>query len=105
MGESMHYVLPCEIELELAFEASIVSMRFFDIGEHGHYFAKRNEKNEENEGLRIVESTWQVAEGFHFAFCSSVLSPEGKDEVGGKREQSAYRRDVPRSSTMSPNDP
>uniref|UniRef100_M1DGM4 Uncharacterized protein n=1 Tax=Solanum tuberosum TaxID=4113 RepID=M1DGM4_SOLTU len=57
-------------------------------GEHGHYFAKRNkkaEKNEENEGLRIVESTWRVAEGSHFGFCSSVLSSEGKDQVGGKR--------------------
>uniref|UniRef100_M1DS92 Uncharacterized protein n=1 Tax=Solanum tuberosum TaxID=4113 RepID=M1DS92_SOLTU len=56
-------------------------------GEHGHYFAKRNEmteKNEENDGLRIAESTWRVAEESHFAFCSSVLSPEGKDQVGGK---------------------
>uniref|UniRef100_M1CPC3 Uncharacterized protein n=1 Tax=Solanum tuberosum TaxID=4113 RepID=M1CPC3_SOLTU len=34
----------------------------------------------------------------------SVLSPEGKDQVGGEREQSAYRRIVSRSSTMSPND-
>uniref|UniRef100_M1DLY6 Uncharacterized protein n=1 Tax=Solanum tuberosum TaxID=4113 RepID=M1DLY6_SOLTU len=40
-----------------------------------------------------------------FSSCSSVLSPEGKDQVGGKREQSAHRREVPRSSTMSPNDP
>uniref|UniRef100_M1D9P9 Uncharacterized protein n=1 Tax=Solanum tuberosum TaxID=4113 RepID=M1D9P9_SOLTU len=29
----------------------------------------------------------------------------GNDQVGGKREQSAHRRDVPRDSTMSPNDP
>uniref|UniRef100_M1DPW7 Integrase core domain containing protein n=1 Tax=Solanum tuberosum TaxID=4113 RepID=M1DPW7_SOLTU len=34
-----------------------------------------------------------------------VLSPEGKDQVGGKREQLAHRREVSRSSTMSPNDP
>uniref|UniRef100_M1DKQ6 Uncharacterized protein n=1 Tax=Solanum tuberosum TaxID=4113 RepID=M1DKQ6_SOLTU len=77
-------------------------------GEHGHYFAKRNEKvkkNKENEGLRIAESTWRVAEGSHFAFCSSVLIPEGKDQVGGNGEQSAHHRDVPRGSTMSPNDP
>ncbi|KAG5610344.1 hypothetical protein H5410_021625 [Solanum commersonii] len=40
-----------------------------------------------------------------FAFCSSVLSPEGKDQVSRKTEQSAHRREVPRSSTMSPNDP
>uniref|UniRef100_M1DA01 Uncharacterized protein n=1 Tax=Solanum tuberosum TaxID=4113 RepID=M1DA01_SOLTU len=45
------------VELELAFEASIASLRIF-----------------------------------------------GKDQVNGKREQSAHRREVPRSSTMSPND-
>uniref|UniRef100_M1DFW6 Uncharacterized protein n=1 Tax=Solanum tuberosum TaxID=4113 RepID=M1DFW6_SOLTU len=55
---------------------------------------KRNEKARKergNEGLRITEST-------------CVLSPEGKDQVGGKREHSMHRREVPRSSTMSPND-
>ncbi|WMV45545.1 hypothetical protein MTR67_038930 [Solanum verrucosum] len=56
-------------------------------------------------GLRITESTSRVAEGSHFTFCSSMLSPEGKDQVGGKREQSAHHRGVPRNSTMSPNDP
>uniref|UniRef100_M1D3M4 Uncharacterized protein n=1 Tax=Solanum tuberosum TaxID=4113 RepID=M1D3M4_SOLTU len=55
--------------------------------------------------LGIAESTWRVAEGSYFAFCSSVLSPKGKDQVGGKREQSAHRQEVPRSSTMSPNEP
>uniref|UniRef100_M1DB42 Polyprotein protein n=1 Tax=Solanum tuberosum TaxID=4113 RepID=M1DB42_SOLTU len=77
-------------------------------GKHGHYVTKRNEnakKNEENEGLRIAESTWRVAEKSYFAFCSSVLSPEGKDQVSGNREQSAQCREVPQSSTMSPNDP
>uniref|UniRef100_M1DR89 Uncharacterized protein n=1 Tax=Solanum tuberosum TaxID=4113 RepID=M1DR89_SOLTU len=34
-----------------------------------------------------------------------VLSPEGKDQVGENREQSAHHREVPQSSTMSPNDP
>uniref|UniRef100_M1DX36 Uncharacterized protein n=1 Tax=Solanum tuberosum TaxID=4113 RepID=M1DX36_SOLTU len=29
----------------------------------------------------------------------------GKDQVNGKREQSVHRREVPRSSTMSPNEP
>uniref|UniRef100_M1DFP4 Uncharacterized protein n=1 Tax=Solanum tuberosum TaxID=4113 RepID=M1DFP4_SOLTU len=38
-------------------------------------------------------------------FISSVLSPEGKDQVGGKRVQSVHHREVSRSSTMSPNDP
>uniref|UniRef100_M1DXF1 Uncharacterized protein n=1 Tax=Solanum tuberosum TaxID=4113 RepID=M1DXF1_SOLTU len=37
-------------------------------------------------------------------YAKSVLSPEGKDQAGKKREQSAHRREVPRSSTMSPND-
>uniref|UniRef100_M1DI79 Uncharacterized protein n=1 Tax=Solanum tuberosum TaxID=4113 RepID=M1DI79_SOLTU len=73
--------------------------------EHEHYFAKRNEKaenNEENECLKIVESTWRVAEGSHFAFCSSMLSLEGKDQVGGKGEQSAHHRDVPRAVLCRP---
>ncbi|KAG5599832.1 hypothetical protein H5410_031202 [Solanum commersonii] len=55
--------------------------------------------------MRITESTWRVTKGSHFAFCSSVLSLEGKYQVGGKREQSMHHRDVPRGSTMSPNDP
>uniref|UniRef100_M1BRJ8 Uncharacterized protein n=1 Tax=Solanum tuberosum TaxID=4113 RepID=M1BRJ8_SOLTU len=55
--------------------------------------------------MRIAESTWRVAEGSHFAFCSSVLSLEEKDQVSGKREQSAHRRAVPRSSTIPPNGP
>ncbi|KAG5576077.1 hypothetical protein H5410_056211 [Solanum commersonii] len=32
-------------------------------------------------------------------------SPKGKDQVGGKKEQSAHHREILRSSTMSPNDP
>ena len=55
--------------------------------------------------MRIPESTWRVTEGSYFTFCSSVLSPEGKDQVDGKKEQLAHRREVLRSSTMSPNDP
>ncbi|KAG5631944.1 hypothetical protein H5410_003661 [Solanum commersonii] len=35
----------------------------------------------------------------------NVLNPEGKDQVGGRKEQSAHCREVLRSSTMSPNDP
>ncbi|KAG5571377.1 hypothetical protein H5410_061143 [Solanum commersonii] len=64
-----------------------------------------DESQRRNEGLRIAESTWRVAEGSYFAFCSSVLSPEGKDQVDGDREQSVHRQKVPRSSTMLPNDP
>ncbi|KAG5576506.1 hypothetical protein H5410_056640 [Solanum commersonii] len=89
MDESMHYVhiwhSKAFVEHELAFEASIASLRIF--------------------GLRIAESTWRVAEGSYFAFCSSVLSLEGIDQVGEKREQAVHRREVSRRSTMSPNDP
>ncbi|KAG5580598.1 hypothetical protein H5410_051225 [Solanum commersonii] len=84
MGEAMHYVHLCEwhlntlVELELAFEATMVSLRFFDNGSPN--------------GLNLAQS-------------SSVLSPEGKDQVGHEREQSTCHRTVPRSSTISPNDP
>uniref|UniRef100_M1DUY6 Uncharacterized protein n=1 Tax=Solanum tuberosum TaxID=4113 RepID=M1DUY6_SOLTU len=77
----------------------------FVVGKAWTLVAKRNETVEKNEGLRIAESTWRVAKGSYFTFCSSVLNPEGKDQVGGKREQAAHHREVPRSSTMSPNDP
>uniref|UniRef100_M1DMV8 Uncharacterized protein n=1 Tax=Solanum tuberosum TaxID=4113 RepID=M1DMV8_SOLTU len=53
--------------------------------------------------MRIAESTWRVAEGSYLAFCSRVLSVEGKDQIGDKKEQSAHRRVVPRSSTTLPN--
>ncbi|WMV54952.1 hypothetical protein MTR67_048337, partial [Solanum verrucosum] len=33
------------------------------------------------------------------------MSLEGKDQIGGEKEQSVCRRAVPRSSSMSPNDP
>ncbi|KAG5586031.1 hypothetical protein H5410_046465 [Solanum commersonii] len=62
---------------------------------HGHYVTKRNEKAEKNKELRISNFTWRVAEGSYFAFCYSVLSLEGKDQVGEKREQLAHRREVP----------
>uniref|UniRef100_M1DDY2 Uncharacterized protein n=1 Tax=Solanum tuberosum TaxID=4113 RepID=M1DDY2_SOLTU len=55
-------------------------------------------------GLRIAKSILRVAEGSHSAFCSSVLRPEGKDQVGGKKKQSAHHREFLCSSTMSPND-
>ncbi|KAG5586085.1 hypothetical protein H5410_046519 [Solanum commersonii] len=42
--------------------------------------------------------------GLEIAFCSSALSPEGKGQVSDIMEQSACRRVVPQSSTISPND-
>ncbi|KAG5631402.1 hypothetical protein H5410_003119 [Solanum commersonii] len=38
--------------------------------------------------------------GLEIPFCSNVLIPEGKDQVGDEMEQSACRRAVPRSSTI-----
>uniref|UniRef100_M1DSG8 Uncharacterized protein n=1 Tax=Solanum tuberosum TaxID=4113 RepID=M1DSG8_SOLTU len=43
--------------------------------------------------------------GLILAFCSSVLSPEGKDQIGSKKKQSSYHQAALRSRTMSPNDP
>uniref|UniRef100_M1DTT8 Uncharacterized protein n=1 Tax=Solanum tuberosum TaxID=4113 RepID=M1DTT8_SOLTU len=94
------HALGASHELDEMVEENIATEAEFE-GKHGHYFAKRNEKaekNEENEGLRI-------AKGSYFAFCSSLLSPEGKDRVDEKREQSVHHREVSRGSTMSPNAP
>ncbi|KAG5575471.1 hypothetical protein H5410_055605 [Solanum commersonii] len=69
-------------------------------GKHGHYLAKKEQrqlKERRNEDLSIAEPIRRVAK--------SVLSPEGKDQIGGEKEQSVYRLAIPRSSTMSPNDP
>uniref|UniRef100_M1DVY4 Uncharacterized protein n=1 Tax=Solanum tuberosum TaxID=4113 RepID=M1DVY4_SOLTU len=71
-----------------------------------HRKKERNGREERRiEGLRIVESTWRVAGRSYFAFFSGVLSPEEKDQVGGKREQLAHHQVVARSSTMPPNNP
>ncbi|WMV18448.1 hypothetical protein MTR67_011833 [Solanum verrucosum] len=49
--------------------------------------------------MRIAEAIGRAAER-----PSSRLCPEGKDQVGDEREQSAHRRIVSRSSTISSND-
>uniref|UniRef100_M1E136 Integrase core domain containing protein n=1 Tax=Solanum tuberosum TaxID=4113 RepID=M1E136_SOLTU len=72
---------------------------------HGHYLAKRSKRSRKKEETKIYESPNPFGESptyCIFAFCSSVLSPDEKDQVGGKRKQSAHRREVPRRSTMSP---
>jgi len=51
---------------------------------------KKEQKEQRNEGLRIAESTWRVAKGSYFSFCSSVLRPEEKDQGGRKREKLAH---------------
>ena len=58
--------------------------------------------------MKIWESPNPFGEspkGLILAFCSSVPSPERKDQIDGEKEQSACRREIPWSSTMSPNDP
>ncbi|KAG5631678.1 hypothetical protein H5410_003395, partial [Solanum commersonii] len=85
------------VELELAFEASIVSLRFFDnVGGKTYTLLSKKEerqlKERRNEDLRIAEPI-------------RVRSLERKDQIDGENEQSACRQSVPQSSTMSPNDP
>uniref|UniRef100_M1D9C0 Uncharacterized protein n=1 Tax=Solanum tuberosum TaxID=4113 RepID=M1D9C0_SOLTU len=54
--------------------------------------------------LTITEITFFTSSACLFLF-ARVLSPEGKDQVSGKREKAEHRREVLQSSTMSPNDP
>ncbi|KAG5580479.1 hypothetical protein H5410_051106 [Solanum commersonii] len=85
------------VELELAFEASIVSMRFFDVGfkylefevKHGHYLARRNKAAEKNEEIKAWRSPSPIGEspiGLEIAFCSSVLCSEIKGHIGDEME-------------------
>ncbi|KAG5586057.1 hypothetical protein H5410_046491, partial [Solanum commersonii] len=53
-------------------------------------------KERTNEDLRIAELIRRVAKRSYLAFCSSVLSPERKDQIDGEKEQSACRRAVSR---------
>ncbi|KAG5632262.1 hypothetical protein H5410_003979 [Solanum commersonii] len=55
--------------------------------------------------MRITYCIGESPNGLNLARSSSVLSPEGKYQVGNEKEKSARRRTVPRSSTISPNDP
>ncbi|KAG5632640.1 hypothetical protein H5410_004357, partial [Solanum commersonii] len=43
-------------------------------------------------------------DGLNLAQSSNVLSPEGNDQVGDEKKQSACHRTVSRSSTKLPND-
>ncbi|KAG5570809.1 hypothetical protein H5410_060575, partial [Solanum commersonii] len=63
-------------------------------GKHGHYLAKKEQrqlKERRNEDLRIAEPVGESPIGLILAFCSSVLSPEGKDQIGDEKEQSVCR--------------
>ncbi|KAG5600633.1 hypothetical protein H5410_032003 [Solanum commersonii] len=40
-----------------------------------------------------------------FIFCSSVLSPEGKEQIGSENKQLVDHRATLQGSTTSPNDP
>uniref|UniRef100_M1E0X3 Uncharacterized protein n=1 Tax=Solanum tuberosum TaxID=4113 RepID=M1E0X3_SOLTU len=74
---------------------------------HGHYGAKRNnaaEKNEEKKALGSPNALGESPNGLNLAQSSSMLSPEGKDQVCEEREQSVHRRAVLRSSSLSPNE-
>ncbi|KAG5571380.1 hypothetical protein H5410_061146 [Solanum commersonii] len=54
--------------------------------------------------LSKKEQIGESSIGLKIAFCSSSLSLEGKGQVGDEMKQSAYRRTVLRSNTISPND-
>uniref|UniRef100_M1DQ19 Uncharacterized protein n=1 Tax=Solanum tuberosum TaxID=4113 RepID=M1DQ19_SOLTU len=60
--------------------------------------------------FRTSTEVWKTLVGYalrqNYAkpMSNSVLISEGKDQVGDEREQSARRRTVLRSSTISPND-
>ncbi|KAG5585178.1 hypothetical protein H5410_045612 [Solanum commersonii] len=85
-------------------ESSFVYLEFEE--KHGHYLARRNKAAEKIEELKARKLPSPVGEspiGLEIAFYSSVLSPEGKDQVGDEMEQSNCRRVVPRSSTIIPN--
>uniref|UniRef100_M1DNI7 Uncharacterized protein n=1 Tax=Solanum tuberosum TaxID=4113 RepID=M1DNI7_SOLTU len=63
-------------------------------GKHGHYRAKRRKRSQKSEKMKISESPNPFGESpidHIFAFCSSVLSPGGKDQIGGEKEQLACR--------------
>ncbi|KAG5631277.1 hypothetical protein H5410_002994 [Solanum commersonii] len=101
MGESMHCVLLFEwdsntfVELELAFEASIASLRIFgnSVPQLESLEGTRQLKERRNEGLMIAEPSWRVLVDTEITFCSVSLSHEGKDQVsnemGGRRVTSS----------------
>uniref|UniRef100_M1DI25 Uncharacterized protein n=1 Tax=Solanum tuberosum TaxID=4113 RepID=M1DI25_SOLTU len=55
--------------------------------------------------MRIVEPTRRVAKRSFLVLLFQCAEPKRTDQIGGEKEYSAYRREVPRSCTMSPNDP
>ncbi|KAG5599017.1 hypothetical protein H5410_030387, partial [Solanum commersonii] len=54
---------------------------------HGHYLAKRHKMAEKTKKRSLAKS-------------SSVLSPEGKDQVSDEKEQLVRRQTVPRRNTI-----
>ncbi|KAG5584895.1 hypothetical protein H5410_045329 [Solanum commersonii] len=98
--EALNCHLNTLVELELAFEASIVSMRFFDIALFETPFFERL-------NLSLLEDKQKFKLGMLKldSFRAIVLSPKRKDQIGSEKEPSVCRRAVSRSSTMSPNDP
>ncbi|KAG5591402.1 hypothetical protein H5410_041916, partial [Solanum commersonii] len=74
------------VELELAFEASIVSLRIFD-----------------NELVSSNASFISIIDVLNPAECSSVLSLKGEGQVCDEKEQLTHHRVVSRSNTLPPN--
>uniref|UniRef100_M1DDV5 Uncharacterized protein n=1 Tax=Solanum tuberosum TaxID=4113 RepID=M1DDV5_SOLTU len=80
-----------------------LSFRYLEFeAKHGHYLARRNKAAEKNEEMKARRSPSPVGEspmGLEIAFCSSVLSPEGKVKLAMKwssrRIVDQFRKAVP----------
>jgi len=76
-------------------------------GKHGHYRAKRSKRSKKNEEMKICESLNPFGESPIYrilAFCSSVLSPEGNEQISVEKEHLAYHRAALWGSVTPPND-
>ncbi|KAG5631208.1 hypothetical protein H5410_002925, partial [Solanum commersonii] len=90
------------VELELAFEASMVSLRFFDNGKTWTLLIKKEQrqlKEQRNEVLRIVQHVWRVAKRSYPCLLFQI------EQDGDKTYQRAVRRVNRRSQLTTPNDP
>uniref|UniRef100_M1BVW8 Uncharacterized protein n=1 Tax=Solanum tuberosum TaxID=4113 RepID=M1BVW8_SOLTU len=103
-SKAIHYLITSTVPVP----ASILAPLVFGVRDKEWTLWSKKEqgslKNEEKKALGSPKPLGEPLNGLNLAYFSSVLSLEGKDQVGNKIEQSARRRTVPRSSTILPND-